>query len=113
MTGGNFPASIQSLLSNKKKKQEPEEDLTAMEKMILQNPMYESLMPEKVKKIKKSTKKCKSLEEDYAQDYKQNNNFSSKQKKRLREICGSVPDGKLSLFYPSPNPNIKITICSS
>ena len=94
MTGGSFPSSIQSLLSGKKKKVEVEEDLTAMEKMILQNPMYEQLMPEKVKKIKKSTKKCKSLEEDYAREYKINNKFSSRQEKKLKDVCGSVPDSK-------------------
>ena len=90
---GNNPGGIFPLVDNNKSKND-DEGISSTEKMILENPVYAKLMPERVKKIKRKTKKCKNQIRELAPAYMKKSAFSKTEKKRLENTCGSVPDGK-------------------
>ena len=92
---GNNPGGIFPLVDNNKSKND-DEGISSTEKMILENPVYAKLMPERVKKIKRKTKSCKNQIQEFAPEYMKKSAFSNSEKKKLEKTCGSVPDSKYS-----------------
>ena len=92
---GNNPGGIFPLVNNNNQNDD-DEGISSTEKMILENPVYARLMPERVKKIKRKTKKCKNQIREFAPEYMRKSAFSKNEQQKLEKTCGSVPDGKHS-----------------
>ena len=73
------------MVDNNKSKND-DEGISSTEKMILENPVYAKLMPERVKKIKRKTKSCKNQIQEFAPEYMKKSAFSNSEKKKLAAV---------------------------